>query len=99
MKRFSILTIAILATILAFAEKGGFRNRTDNWLKSNSSETNGGLRAAGDPGWIDGGTDNNANESGYAADPAVQKAEPIGSGLAVLVLSGAGYAFAKRRRK
>ncbi|GHU68724.1 hypothetical protein FACS189413_06280 [Bacteroidia bacterium] len=57
------------------------------------------MRAAGGSGWIDGGTDNNAGGSGYASDPAVHKTEPIGSGLAILVLFGAGYAFAKRRRK
>ncbi|MDR0546009.1 MAG: hypothetical protein LBG77_00240 [Dysgonamonadaceae bacterium] len=92
MKRLTILSTAIiLSASLAFAERDGFRDRSENWLKGNSSETSGGLRATGDQGWIPGGTE--------SVDPTVQRAEPIGSGLAILVLSGAGYALAKRRRK
>ncbi|GHU67724.1 hypothetical protein FACS189413_03050 [Bacteroidia bacterium] len=46
MKRLTILAIAILSASTAFAERGSFRDRSENWLQNTSSETSGSLRGA-----------------------------------------------------
>ncbi|MDR1682028.1 MAG: hypothetical protein LBS25_01360 [Candidatus Symbiothrix sp.] len=89
MKKTIILAIVISLASATFAERRSIRDRSENWLQNNASETSGGLRADGDPGWINSGTDSN--------DPIVT--QPVGGGLAFLVLSGLGYALVARRKK
>ena len=92
MKKTIILTIALGLASTTLAERRSIRDRADNWLQNNSTETSGGLRDTGDQGWINGGTNPGVD------DPTVQRGGPIGSGLAFLTLSGAGYALIRRRR-
>lgn len=68
--------------------QSSLRERTDNWLST--SETSGGLRGTGFPGWIDPGDTE-------PTDPTTPGS--VGAGWSLLMLLSAGYAIARHRLK
>ena len=87
MKKIAIIALAMVLASPLFAES--FGDRSNNWLQRDAQSESGSLRAAPT---VDG------DEDGPGENPSLMST-PVGGGLALLVLSGAGYALVKRRRK
>ncbi|MDR0546054.1 MAG: hypothetical protein LBG77_00465 [Dysgonamonadaceae bacterium] len=85
MKHLIILSIAIFPASPTFAERSSFRDRSDNWLQNQSSETTSGdLRG-----------NRFGDEIGNAqAEPGV----PVGESILILAALTGGYALIKRKK-
>jgi hypothetical protein len=89
MKKTIILTIALSLAVGVFADRRNIKDRADNWLQRENTETSGGsLRGEGDaPGIGDKPIPNNPTSP-----------DPIGSGLTVMLVLGAGYSLMRKRK-
>ncbi|GHU70796.1 hypothetical protein FACS189413_11640 [Bacteroidia bacterium] len=83
MKRLTILSIAILSASLTFAERTGFRDRTENWLQHETTSVSGGLRNEGDAPTIGGQTPTDL--------PTTPSNSPIGDAIGLILALGLVY--------
>ena len=84
----AVLLIMLISPITSFAQGGlfGYGKTTTEA----SSLSNGGMSKA------EGGT--TINGDGFSNQTFGQNEEPLGSGLAILVAAGAGYALIRRKK-